>query len=159
VSKITGTTSTCNSFTTDASLSTEQYTVSGGTIQQVNPGGFFYWVQLTAPAGSNTFVINQSITTANFQKLFSIASGSAVFNSSCTKVQKATFTQSSTTGTTGTVTVTFTAPTAGTYTISVKFDGQSVAMQPAPNPTTVGYSFSTTNVAASTQSLNLVKKH
>ena len=160
MSEITDTTATCSSFSsgTAPSLSSEQYSVSKGTIKQTNPGGFFYWVKVTAAKGSNTFVINQSITTGNFNTLFSTASGSTVFNSSCTNA-KATFTQSSTTNTaTGTVTVTFTAPSAGTYLISVKFNAQSVDGKTVPSPSTVGYSFSTSGVAGSTQGLNLVKK-
>ena len=164
VSKITGTTATCSTFSSGnaPSLSTVQYSVSNGTIQQTSPGGFFYWVKVTAAKGSNTFAINQSITTGNFNTLFSIASGSAVFNSSCTKT-KATFTQSPTTNTTrSAVTVNWTAPSAGTYVISVKFNAQSVDGKTAPNPSTVGYSFTTSgaagDVAGSTQGLNLVKK-
>jgi hypothetical protein len=120
-----------------------QYALSSGKIKETNLGGF-YWVRVTVPKGGNSFVINQSITTGNFQKLFAIASGSAVFDPSCTKVSAATFTQSSTTGTTGTVTVTFNAPSAGTYTISVKFSTKDIIDQATSNPSRVG---------------NLTKKH
>jgi len=94
--------------------------------------------------------------------LFSIASGSITFNSSCTNV-KGTFSQSLRTNTTrSAVTATFTAPSAGTYVISVKFNAQSVDGKTAPNPSTVGYSFTASgaagDVAGSTQGLNLVKK-
>jgi len=147
---------------TAPSLSTVQYSVSKGTIKQTNPGGFFYWVKVTAAKGNNTVVINQSITTGNFKTLFSIASGSITFNSSCTNV-KGTFSQSPSTNTTrSAVTATFTAPSAGTYVISVKFNAQSVDGKTAPNPSTVGYSFTASgaagDVAGSTQGLNLVKK-
>jgi len=43
---------------TAPSLSTVQYSVSKGTIKQTNPGGFFYWVKVTAAKGNNTVVIN-----------------------------------------------------------------------------------------------------
>jgi len=158
VSEITDTTATCSRFSSGSapSLSTVQYSVSKGTIKQTSPGGFFYWVKVTAAKGSNTFVVNQSITTGNFNTLFSIASGSTVFNSSCTNV-KGTFTQSPTTNTTrNTVTATFTAPSAGTYVISVKLNAQSMDGKTVPTPSTVGYSFSTSG--GSTQGLNLVKK-
>jgi len=160
VSEITDTTATCSTFSsgTAPSLSTVQYSVSNGKIKQTNPGGFFYWVKVPAQKGSNTFVINQSITTGNFNTFFSIASGSITFNSTCTNV-KGTFTQSSTTNATrNTVTATFTAPSAGNYVISVKFNAQSVDGKTVPNPSTVGYSFSIPGVGGSTQVLNLVKK-
>ena len=126
-------------------------------IKQVSPGGFFYWVRVTAPAGSNTFTITQTITTGNFASVIvDIANGSNVFNSSCASVHPR-ITQNATTGT---VTVTFNAPTAGTYFISIKYNAQSVAGKPAPSPgTTVHYDFTTTGVAGSTSGLDLVLKH
>ena len=127
-------------------------------INGTNPGTFNYWVKVTAAAGSNTFVINQSITTGNFSTQFALTSGSAVYDGSC-KATKATFTQSSTSGTTSTVTVKFNAASAGTYYIQVKFISSNLSGQAGPTPSTVGYSFSTTGVSGSTQSLNLVKKH
>lgn len=131
--------------------------MKSGKINSVSPGVFFYWVRVSAAAGSNTFVINQSITTGNFSTLFALASGSTVYTSSCTNAH-GTFTQSSINGTTGTVTVTFNAPRAGVYYIAVKFNTSSVTGKNAPNPSTVGYSYSTTGVAGSTNSLNLVKR-
>jgi hypothetical protein len=118
---------------------------------------FFYWVKVTAAAGNNTFVVNQTITTGNFNTLFAIASGSIVYNSSCTNVH-GTFTQSSINGTTGTVTVTFNAASAGVYYIAVKFSTSGVVGKTAPSPTTVGYTYNTTGVPSSTSSLNLSKK-
>ena len=139
-------------------LSTVQYSLKSGTIQQTDPGMFFYWVKVTAPAGNNTFVINQSITTANFSTLFAISSGSNVYNSSCTNVH-GTFTQSPINNrTTGTVTVTFNAATAGTYYIGIKFSTSSVTGQTAPSPSIVHYEYSTTGVPGSTSGLDLVKK-
>jgi hypothetical protein len=159
VSQITETGTTCAQFSggTAQTLSSVQYTVKNGAILQENPGVFFYWVKVTAPAGNNTFVVNQSITTGNFNTLFAIASGSNVYNSSCTNVH-GTFTQSSINNTSGTVTVTFNAATAGTYYIGVKFQTTSVTGKTAPTPSTVGYTYSTTGVPGSTSSLNLVKR-
>ena len=160
VSKITPTQTRCRDFadgTTDT-LSSVQYSVKNGAINQVNPGVLFYWVKVTAPAGNNTFVVNQSITTGNFNTLFALASGTAVFDSSCNNVN-ATFTQSPINNTTtGTVTVTFNAPTAGIYYIGIKFSPSSATGKTAPTPTTVGYSYSTTGVPGSTSGLNLVPK-
>ena len=160
VSQITPTGTTCQDFAggTAQTLDTLNYSVRNGVIHQVNPGVFFYWVKVTAPAGNNTFVVNQSITTGNFNTLFAIASGSNVFNSSCTSVN-GTFTQSDINNTTtGTVTVTFNATTAGIYYIGIKFSPSSVKNKTAPAPTTtVRYRFSTIGVPGSTQGLNLVK--
>lgn len=160
VSKITPTGTTCAQFSggTAETLSSVQYTVKNGVIKQEDPGVFFYWVKVTAPAGNNTFVVNQSITTGNFNTLFAIASGSIVYNSSCTNVH-GTFTQSSINNTTtGTVTVNFNAATAGTYYIAIKFSPSSVTGKTAPTPSTVGYTYSTTGVPGSTSSLNFVKR-
>ena len=141
---------------TAASLSRLRYSLeppANATIKEVNPGAFFYWVTVTASAGSNTFTINQTITSGNFNTLFSIQSGSNVFNSNCTSVHP-TITQSG-----GTVSVTFNAPTAGTYIISIKFDSQSLVGKPAPSPTTtVHYDFRTIGVPGSTIGINLTKK-
>jgi hypothetical protein len=162
VSQITPTGTTCSQFSsgTADTLTGLQYSVKGNpaVINQVNPGVFFYWVKVTAAAGSNTFVINQSITTGNFNTLFSITSGSNVFDSTCTNGLKPSFTQSSTNGTTGTVTVQWNAPSAGTYIISIKFDATSVKNQTGPSPTTVHYNFSTVGVPGSTSGLDLIKK-
>ena len=160
VSKITPTGTTCRDFSrgTAQTLSAIQYSVKNGLIQQVNPGVLFYWVKVTAPAGINAFVVNQSITTGNFDTLFGLASGTAVFDSDCNNVN-ATFIQSPINNTTtGTVTVTFTAPSAGIYYIGIKFDPNTVTGKTAPTPSTVGYTYSTTGVPGSTSSLNLVPK-
>ena len=159
MSRITPTGTTCSDFSggTAQTLTTIQYSVKNGSISQENPGVFYYWVKVTAVAGSNTFVINQSITTGNFSTLFAIASGSNVYSSSCTSAH-ATFTQSSINATSGTVTATFKALTAGTYYIAIKFSPSSVTGKAAPTPSTVGYSYSTTGVAGSTSGLSLIKK-
>jgi hypothetical protein len=159
VSQITPTGTTCTQFSggTASTLSTINYTVKNGLINSTSPGVFFYWVKVTAVAGSNTFVVNQSITSGNFSKLFAIASGSTVYNSSCTNVH-GMFSQTSTDGTSDTVTVTFKASTAGTYYIAIKFSTSTVVGKTAPNPTTVNYSYNTTGVPGSTSSINLSKK-
>ncbi len=160
MSQITETGTTCAAFSggTAQTLGSVQYSVKNGAISQANPGVFYYWVKVTAPAGNNTFVVNQSITTGNFSTLFGITSGSIVYNSSCTNVH-GTFTQSSITNTTsGTVTVKFNASTAGSYDIAIKFTATSVTGKTAPTPSTAGYSYSTTGVPGSTSGLNLKKK-
>jgi hypothetical protein len=158
VSQITPTGTTCRDFSrgTAQTLSSVNYSVQNGVVHNVNPGVFFYWVKVTAPAGNDTFTITQMITTGNFSTLFGIANGgSDVFNSSCSSVGP-TITQNSTTGA---VTVTFNAPTAGTYFIGIKYDPHSVVGMPAPSPTTtVHYNFMTTGVPGSTSGIDLIKQ-
>jgi hypothetical protein len=151
--------SLANNSGTANTLSAAQYSLKSNTtlINQVNPGVFSYWVKVTAPAGNNTFVINQTITTGNFNTLFSIASGSNVFGANCVNGLNPTFTQSSTNGTSGTVAVA-NAPSAGTYYIFIKLDSTIVKGKTGPTPTTVHYAFSTVGVPGSTSGLDLVKK-
>jgi hypothetical protein len=100
--------------------------------------GFFYWVKLTAPAGSNTFTIHQALTTGNFDShFFSFASGSNALNANCTAISDTSITQSG---------------------ADVKFDSTSVKAFNTPSPTTVHYNFETAGQANSTQGLDLKKK-
>jgi len=156
VSQITHTGTTCAQFRdgTAGTLSILNYSVQGGTIHQVNPGVFFYWVAVTAPAGNNSFTITQTITTGNFTGKFDVASGSSVWTSTCVKASNVMITQNTMTGA---VTAQWTALTAGTYIIGIKYSANSVVGDPAPSPgTTVHYNFATTGVAGSTQGLDLV---
>ncbi len=156
ISQITPTGTTCAQFRdgTAATLDHLNYSVVNGKIKNnVTPGVFFYWVEVTAPAGSNTFTITESITTGNFSTPFLLGGGSNVFDLNCNGVSE-TITQNTTTGT---VTVTFNAPTAGTYIIGLKYDSHSIAGATAPNPPTVHYNFATTGVPGSTQGLDLIK--
>jgi len=161
VSQLTPQSVNCGGFTsgTASTLSRVKYSVSSGNINSVTPGTFQYWTPVTAAAGSNTFVVNQSITTGNFGTLFALApGGSNVYSSSC-KSLSPTLSQSSTNAKSGTVTVVFNAPTAGTYYIDLSFATSTINGKPSPSPgTTVGYSYSTTGVPGSASSLKLVKK-
>ena len=113
----------------------------------------FYWVRVTAPAGSNTFTITQTITGGvPPPPFFGLAAGSNVFDSNCNSVGP-TITQVP-----GTTTVMFTAPTAGTYFISIKYDPHTVVGAPAPSPTTVHYNFTTNLVPGSTSVVDLIKQ-
>jgi hypothetical protein len=155
-SQITPTGTTCSQFNAGAAstLSTLQYTVRSGKVNSVAPGVFFYWVKVTASAGSNTFTIDQSITTSNFDShYFNKASGSNVFTSNCTALKPTpTITQTG-----ARTTITFTAA-AGTYVIGIKYDAASVKGFNTPSPTTVHYDFQLTGVPASVEGLDLVKK-
>ena len=156
VSQITPPGTTCTQFKncTAQTLSSVNYSLDyHGRIHSVSPGAFFYWVRVTAPAGSNTFTITQTITTGNFNTFFGLQSGSNVFDSNCNSVGP-TITQNG-----DTTTVTFNAATAGTYFISINYDPHSVVGQPAPSPgTTVHYDFTTTGVPGSTSGLDLIKQ-
>jgi hypothetical protein len=93
---------------------------------------FFYWVRVTVPAGGNTVTITQSITTGNFTTWYAQASGSNVFDPSCTKVRTQRVATSD-----ATTSVTFTAPIVGTYYIGIKYSASSLTGASAP---TVGSS-------------------
>jgi hypothetical protein len=159
VGQITPTATTCDQFNsgTAPTLSALQYSVKSGKTSAVNPGVFFYWIKVTAVAGSNTFTINQAITSSdnNFNHFFASASGSNVFTSNCTALKPPP--SINTSG--GVTTVTFNASSAGTYIIGIKYNAKSVEGFTAPSPnTTVHYAFSTGGVPGSTQGLDLVKK-
>ena len=53
-----------------------------GKTKDVKPPKFMYWVKVTATAGSNTFVIDQAITTGNFNTQFKLDGGGNVFKGS-----------------------------------------------------------------------------
>jgi hypothetical protein len=139
-------------------LTTLSYSVKNGTISQVSPGVFFYWIKVTAVVGSNTITVTQAITTGNFTTYFAQASGSFVYNSSCVKVGA----QSIATTTDGLTTITYTAPSAGTYIIGIKYSAGSITGATAPSPTTtVSYTFTAGGTGAplnNTQGIDLVKK-
>ena len=156
--QITPTNTSCTQFNsgTAATLSELQYSVKSGKVNQVNPGVFFYWVKVTAVAGSNTFTINQAITSSNnnFNHFFKQAAGSFAYTSNCVKVQNARISTSN-----GVTTVTFNASSAGTYIIGIKYNSKSVQGFSAPTPnTTVHYTFTLAGSPSSTQGLDLKKK-
>ncbi|HZU74889.1 MAG TPA: hypothetical protein VE990_19175 [Acidimicrobiales bacterium] len=155
VSQITPTETTCNQFSTDSAttLTQIQYALKSGKISQVNPGVFFYWVTVTAGAGTQSLTITES--NGSSSRPFLISSGSNAFNSSCGTVSGTKITQSSATGT---VTVKFNAGTGGTFYIGIKFSTSHVVGEPAPSPSPVDYTFITTGVTGSTSDIYLVKK-
>ena len=153
VSQITPTGTTCTQFKngTADTLNSLSYKVRNGVINQVSPGVFFYWVRVTAPAGSNTFTITQTITTGNFNTFFDMASGSNVFDSDCDSAHP-TITQNG-----DTTTVQWNAAAAGTYFISIKYNSNTVVGSLAPSPgTTVHYDFMTNGLPGSTSGLDLI---
>jgi uncharacterized repeat protein (TIGR01451 family) len=155
VSQITPTQTTCSQFAsgTSPTLSSIFYSVKSGKVgQNVNPGVMFYWVKVTAAAGSNTFTVTQ--TRSETSNAFTVASGSQAYTSGCGAVST-TITQAGN----GTVTVKFNAASAGTYYIGVKYNPKAVSGEPVPSPSsTVSYTFATNGVAGSTSMVNLVKQ-
>jgi hypothetical protein len=157
-SQITPTATTCQQFRdgTSATLSTLNYSVRNGLISQVDPGVFFYWIKVDAVAGFNSFTIDQDITSGNFGTYFAKTAGSALWTSSCTKVNSASITQSDYPAN-GDVTVSFTASSAGTYIIGIKYDSGSVKGVGPPTGTGIAhYTFSVGG--AGTQGLDLKPK-
>src|SRR5262249_16396795 len=165
-SQITPTGTTCQQFAgiggqSAQTLSSLSYSVKNGAVNQVSPGVFFYWVKVTATAGTNTFNIVQTITSSNnnFNHFFNIASGSAVYNSTCNVVSRnITQTFSAAPPPSSTTSATFTGVAGQTFYIGIKYDSTSVKGFTAPSPNTqVDYSFSTTGVPASTSGISLIK--
>ncbi len=154
--QITPTDTTCSDFAngTAATLSLLQYTVKDNLINSVSPGVFFYWVGFVASPGSNTVVIHQAITTANFDShFFSFAAGSNAFDKNCSSLG-ATITQSG-----ADVTVTFNAGSGGKVFLGIKFDAGSVkGFTPPSGSGTAHYSFDAVGLAAPTQGLDLSLK-
>jgi hypothetical protein len=163
VSQITVDGTKCDKFSdgTATTLGIVTYQVDNhGKTKDVRPPKFMYWVKVTAPAGNNTFVISQAITTGNFNTQFKLDGGGNVFKGSdCKPAMDVHMTQDTANGTHSMVTVTFKAQQAGVYYIAVKFQTGNVGGDPAPAPgTTAHYEFSTTGVPGSTSSVDLVKQ-
>ncbi len=155
VGQITPAGTTCSQFSSDTAetLGSVQYGVKNGLVDRVLPRSFLYWVPVTALAGGNVFEITQTITTGNFDTfLAATGNGSSVFDSNCVSLQRTVRQRGNT------VTVKFSAPTAGTYFIAIAFDARSLVGQPAPDPTTVHYEFTTTGVPHSTSGISLIKQ-
>ena len=155
MSQITGTGATCTQFSggTAQTLDAVHYTSRNGRIKQVTPSGFVYWVRIdNAPAGGNSAVILQAITTANFSTKFGLASGTSVYTSSCASVSGVTATASSGNDS---FTVQWNAASAGTYFVALWVSTSSVRNSPTPSSPTVGYQFTTNNVPGSASTVNL----
>ena len=139
---------------TASTLSTVVYDTNGMTISKViTPGQFWYWVNVQASAGPQSFTITQTTTytpmTGN--PFFLLGGGTAVFDGSCNSVAAST---SGGTAANPNVTVSFTAPSAGSFNIAVKEMTHSI-IGSSPASTTYTYTFATTGVGGSTQTLSL----
>jgi len=159
-SQITPTATTCAMFRdgTSATLFALDYSVKNGKINQVAPGVFFYWIEVTATVtGQNTFVIDQNNDQATFNHFFNVASGSNVFSTDCTRVAGNAITQGTGLDVDKT-TITFNGTIGTNYIIGVKYDSGSVKGFDTPNPTTVNYTFETLGISGSTEGIALQQK-
>jgi len=156
VSKITATDATCSQFSggTAQALGAAVYVVKNGNINKVTPNTIAYWVKVSVPAGAQSVEVDQAITSGNFSKKLTLASGSKVYTAACGKLKSPTFTA----GSNGSVTAGFNATSAGTYFVEVLFKSSAANGQAAPTPTTVHYAFSTAGVSGSTSGLDLIKQ-
>ena len=144
---------TCQAYGAGAtSLNGLLYTLKNGVINSVSPGVFFYYGTVTGTAGQS-FTITQTTTytpmTGN--PFFLLGGGTAVFDASCNSVAAST---SGGTAANPNVTVSFTAPSAGSFNIAVKEMTHSI-IGSSPASTTYTYTFATTGVGGSTQTLSL----
>jgi len=151
-SKITDTSATCGQFAGGSAspLASLLYALRNGKISDVQPRSFVYWVKVTASAGSNTFTINQGITSGNFSTVFG-AGSAAVYTSACGAGPRDSRSQS----VNGSVSLRFNASAAGTYFLAVTYKSTSVKGQRPPNPNTAHYEFSTQGVSSSTSGIDL----
>jgi predicted extracellular nuclease len=133
-----------------------EYSLKKDKVSQTNPGTFFYWVKVAVGAGATSAVVDQSLLTGNFTRLFSLGSGSQpVYNAGCASVRGATATQAAN----GDVTVNWTAGAGGTFYIGLKYSTSSLVGGAKPDPgTNVDYTFATTGVPGSTEGVRLSKK-
>jgi uncharacterized repeat protein (TIGR01451 family) len=125
--EITPTNTSCQAFSggTSGVLGQINYTApaAGGTIaQNVNPGVFFYWDKVTAPAGTQTYTLTQSATPTP-PALFAEAAGSGVFDANCSSVSGATVRPNAD----GSVTIQFNAGSGGSFFIGIKYSAKSIA--------------------------------
>jgi hypothetical protein len=139
---------TCQNFRdtpTQNEISQIQYTVKGKPISQVNPGVFFYYANVTAPA-SGTWTIKTEQTNDASPKWRDVASNNdqiILYTSNCVRVQAVV-----TTFANGTVTITVNQGNytpGATYIYSVKYDPNSLLGQDATGKPTVTYLFWTRN--------------
>jgi hypothetical protein len=156
VSQITSTGATCSQFSggTAQTLGAAVYVVKNGNINKVTPNTIAYWVKVSLPSGPQSVEVDQAITSLNFTKKLTLATGSKVYTGACGKLKAPTFTA----GANGSVTVGFNATTAGTYLIEVVYKSSAANGQTAPTPTTVHFQFSTAGVSGSTSGLDLIKQ-
>jgi hypothetical protein len=146
--QISPTQTTCQLYRdgTAALLGQVQYTTTkGGKLNALSPGVFFYYGKVSGTAGQTVEITQTHTGTA---PVIPIQNGQVVlYNATTCKVLKWTATSSD-------GTATGTLPSSGDFIIGVKYSPSSLKGADAPNPSTVTYSFGTTDPAT----IDLVKK-
>jgi hypothetical protein len=156
--QITPTNTTCEQFVsgTAGTLKQVEYQTRGKTtIQNAQPGVFFYFVKFTAKEESFTVEVPQKILSGT-GPLFGIFSTTAFTSPSCT-----TFKSIKVEGTFTDV-IKFEKATVGqAYVVAVKYSPKSIVSKPKPSPANITYMFKTflggSEVLGSEQTVNLVK--
>jgi hypothetical protein len=157
--QIAPTGTTCQQFLggTASTLTQVVYQTRGtSVIKNAQPGVFFYYAKVTAPAATFTVDIPQAIQAGQTGPLFGIQSTSA-YNGSCSSYKSVSIS-----GGPADDVIHFTRATSGaTYVVAVKYNVKSIVGRPKPNPANIVYTFSTkvnsAAVAGTAQSVNLVK--
>ena len=161
--QIAPTATTCPTFVAGTSddLTEIEYSVKDGVISQLNPGVFFYYTTVTAPASSFTIDIVQSGTHPTFSTLFDVQNLSQIrlFNAACEPVDATVSIPSA-----GQARILVTGATVGqVFIVSVKYDKQALeGEEPPTDPSTAHYNFVTnvdgTQVDADPDGLDLTPK-
>ena len=159
--QITPTGTTCSQFAsgTASTLTTANYSTSGGLISTDNPGVFFYYDKLVAPGGAFTITVNQTNSagsTYDFHVLNDSTNQMTLYDANCNVIGSVTEDASNPAA------VTFQVPSSTNgqiFYIGVKYTPKSVVgmslPSPLPNPWTYTYATKVegTLVPGSTQSL------
>jgi hypothetical protein len=155
ISQITTASTTCSQFAASSASTVSQITYSSknGKIKTATPGGFDYWLTLTANGESQSFTVSQR--SSETSRAFLLAPGSSAYSASCGAVPITITTQ----GHGAVVTFVVPASTAGmTYYVGLDFSTRNVVGEANPKPeSTVKYQFIVAGVLGSTRDLNLAK--
>jgi hypothetical protein len=160
---------TCDQFINGTALALPppgvSYRVTNtNTINGINPGVFFYYTSLTAPASSFSIDILQSNTSTNSFPDFPALNGQVILylvtgtppNATCTKVV------ANIAGAPADFTISVTGASPGaTYVVGVKYNPSALRGNNPPNPANLTYSYSTklngALIVSSQQSVPFVK--
>jgi hypothetical protein len=141
--QITPTAVSCAGYVSGTAPSLGQVNYSGDTKigQNINPGVFFYYAQVSGPAGTAVTVTQSHTGSA---PIFLGQGGQAIlWNEDCTKAVTGSVDASGG--------ASFTLPTAGTFFIGIKYSTKSIVGDPVPNPSTSTYTFSSPGGSATMQ--------
>ena len=155
ISQITSASTSCSQFAASSTSTVAQikYSSKNGKIKTASPGGFDYWLTLTATGSPQSFTVTQLSNEKS--RPFMLAPGSSAYSMSCDAVPITITSQAN-----GAV-VTFVVPasTSGlTYYVGLNFTTANVVGEANPKPkATVKYQFITGGLLGSTRDLNLEK--